>query len=51
VILGSAFGAKMHAAFERDRAVSDRFTLEAWKRRSLVTCAKEMFARLWEYWL
>jgi hypothetical protein len=29
VILGSEFGAKMHAAFERDLAASDQITLEA----------------------
>jgi hypothetical protein len=29
VILGSEFGAKMHAAFERDLAASDQLTLEA----------------------
>jgi cardiolipin synthase len=51
LILGSEFGAKMHAAFERDLAASDQITLEAWKRHSLVTRAKEMFARLGEYWL
>ena len=51
VILGADFGAKMHAAFERDLAASDAITLEAWQRRPLTTRAKEMFARLWEYWL
>jgi cardiolipin synthase len=51
VILGADFGAKMRAAFERDLAVSDPITLEAWQRRPLSTRAKEMFARLWEYWL
>ena len=51
VILGQEFGAKMRAAFERDLAVSDPVTLEAWQRRPVTTRAKEMFARLWEYWL
>ena len=51
VILGAEFGAKMRTAFERDLAVSDQITLEAWQRRSIATRAKEMFARLWEYWL
>jgi cardiolipin synthase len=51
VILGAEFGAKMRAAFERDLAASDQITLEAWRRRPLTTRAKEMFARLWEYWL
>ena len=26
-------------------------TLEAWQRRPITTRAKELFARLWEYWL
>jgi cardiolipin synthase len=51
VILGTDFGAKMRAAFERDLAESDPITLEAWQRRPLSTRAKELFARLWEYWL
>ena len=51
VILGQEFGAKMRAAFERDLAASDPVTLEAWQRRPVTTRAKEMFARLWEYWL
>ena len=51
VILGADFGAKMRAAFERDLAVSGPITLEAWERRPISTRAKEMFARLWEYWL
>jgi len=51
VILGAEFGAKMRAAFERDLAVSQPITLEAWQRRPISTRAKEMFARLWEYWL
>jgi cardiolipin synthase len=51
VILGSEFGAKMRAAFERDLALSDRVTLETWQRRPVTTRVKEMFARLWEYWL
>jgi len=51
VILGADFGAKMRAAFEGDLAASDPITLEAWERRPLGVRAKEMFARLWEYWL
>ncbi len=51
VILGTEFGAKMRAAFDRDLAESDPITLEAWEHRPLATRAKEMFARLWEYWL
>jgi cardiolipin synthase len=51
VILGKEFGEKMRASFERDLAVSDAITLEAWERRPFSTRAKEAFARLWEYWL
>jgi cardiolipin synthase len=51
VVLGAEFGAKMRAAFERDLAASEPITLEAWQRRPITTRAKEMFARLWEYWL
>ena len=51
VILGSEFGAKMRAAFERDLAESVQVTLETWQRRPVTTRAKELFARLWEYWL
>ena len=50
VILGTDFGAKMRAAFERDLAASDAITLEAWEHRPLGARVKEMFARLWEYW-
>ena len=51
VVLGSEFGEKMRASFDRDLAESDTITLEAWERRPLKTRAKEAFARLWEYWL
>jgi cardiolipin synthase len=51
VILGSQFGAKMREAWQRDLAVSDPITLEAWRQRPLKTRAKEWFGRLWEYWL
>jgi len=51
VILGPDFGAKMREAFERDVAESDLITLAAWQRRPVTTRAKEILARLWEYWL
>ena len=51
VILGTDFGAKMRAAFERDLAASEPITLEAWLRRPVGTRLKEMFGRIWEYWL
>jgi cardiolipin synthase len=51
VILGAEFGAKMREAFERDLAVSNQITLEAWRGRGVGTRSKEWFGRLWEYWL
>ncbi|MEO8523831.1 MAG: cardiolipin synthase [Caldimonas sp.] len=51
VILGSQFGAKMREAWDRDLAVSDQITLEAWRQRPFNTRVKEWFGRLWEYWL
>ncbi|HEY2560869.1 MAG TPA: phospholipase D-like domain-containing protein [Caldimonas sp.] len=51
VVLGTEFGARMRAAFERDLAASDQITLEAWQRRPIDARVKEMFARMWEYWL
>ena len=41
----------MQDAFNRDLAASDAITLDAWKRRPLDTPVKELFDRLWEYWL
>ena len=51
VVLGAGFGSTLRAAFERDLAVSDAITLEAWRQRPLGVKVKEAFARLWEYWL
>ncbi len=51
IILGPEFGAKMREAFDRDLAASDAITLADWEHRSITTRVKEMFARLWEYWL
>lgn len=51
VILGTDFGAKMRAAFERDLAASEPITLESWLRRPVGNRLKELFGRLWEYWL
>jgi len=51
VMLGTDFGAKMRAAFERDLAASAPITLEEWQRRPVGTRLKEMFGRIWEYWL
>lgn len=51
VVLGAEFGAQLQAMFDADLAGSDAITLEAWTRRPLDLRIKEMFARLWEYWL
>lgn len=51
VVLGPEFGDKMRAAFIADLAKSDEITLEKWQRRPLGTRSKELFGRLWEYWL
>jgi cardiolipin synthase len=51
VVLGAEFGAQVQAMFEKDLAASDAITLEQWHRRPLDLRIKEMFARVWEYWL
>ncbi|HEX2541572.1 MAG TPA: cardiolipin synthase [Caldimonas sp.] len=51
VILGTDFGGKMRAAFERDLAASRAITLDDWLRRPVGVRLKEMFGRIWEYWL
>jgi len=51
VVLGQEFGAQMQAVFAADLAASDQVTLESWEARSLGDRARELAARLWEYWL
>ncbi len=51
VVLGVEFGAQLQALFAADLAGSEEITLEAWRRRPLSLRAKELFARMWEYWL
>jgi cardiolipin synthase len=51
VVLGTEFGDRMRAAFNRDVANSRQITLEQWQDRSLGTRLKERFARVWQYWL
>jgi cardiolipin synthase len=51
VVLGAEFGSQVQAMFDRDLAASDAITLEAWQRRPIDTRVKELFARIWEYWL
>jgi cardiolipin synthase len=51
VVLGTEFGDRMRAAFERDVAQSEQVTLKKWRDRPLGVRIKEKFARLWQYWL
>jgi cardiolipin synthase len=51
VVLGSEFGTQMQAMFDKDLAGSDEITLKQWKRRTLDLRIKELFGRVWEYWL
>lgn len=51
VVLGGEFGQRMRAAFEADLAASRPVLLQEWEQRSPVQRMKEMFGRLWQYWL
>ena len=51
VVLGAEFGLRMRKAFEDDLAQSQQIMLEQWERRPLDLRVKEMFGRLWQYWL
>jgi len=51
VVLGAEFGSQLKAMFERDLAGSKVITLEDWQRRPIGLRLKEVFSRLWEYWL
>jgi cardiolipin synthase len=51
VVLGAEFGGQVQAMFDKDLAESDPVTLDQWQRRSLDLRIKELFARVWEYWL
>ena len=51
VVLGNEFGERMRTAFQEDQANSNEITLHQWRRRSLLVRAKELAARIWEYWL
>lgn len=51
VVLGSAFGKQVQTMFARDLAMSDEITLAQWRQRGLNLRLKEIFARIWEYWL
>ena len=51
VILGWDFGRQMQAMFERDLREAVRVDPAQWARRPLDVRAKEIAARIWEYWL
>ncbi|MDE2626214.1 MAG: cardiolipin synthase [Burkholderiales bacterium] len=51
VVLGAGFGAQVQAMFDKDLADSDPVAIVQWERRPIDLRAKELFARLWEYWL
>ncbi len=51
VVLGADFGTQMQSMFDQDRAASDLITLAQWEQRAIHMRAKELFARIWEYWL
>jgi cardiolipin synthase len=51
VVLGAEFGKQVQAMFDQDLAASDAITLAQWERRPLQMRAKELLARVWEYWL
>ena len=51
VVLGAEFGQQLQTMFDRDLAASSAITLETWERRAVNVRLKELFARIWEYWL
>ena len=51
VVLGVNFGNQVQAMFKKDLDASEAITHDQWKRRPMVQRAKEMFARVWKYWL
>jgi cardiolipin synthase len=51
VVLGSTFGTQMDAVFQRDVKESVRIDPVTWEQRPLSVRAKELAARVWEYWL
>jgi cardiolipin synthase A/B len=51
VVLGAEFGGQVQAMFDSDLAASDEVLLAQWQRRTLDLRLKELFARIWEYWL
>lgn len=50
-ILGDEFGGEMRRVFERDQAMSDPVTLEAWQARPIKQRLTEWLGRVLQYWL
>jgi len=51
VVIGGGFGDQVKKMFNRDLAESKTITLPEWVQRPLTVRAKELFARIWAYWL
>jgi cardiolipin synthase A/B len=51
VVLGAGFGERLRKSFEEDLAQSEPITLEQWRQRTIDLRVKELFGRLWQYWL
>ena len=51
VVLGTEFGGRVKALFNRDLANSEQITLERWRHRPLKDRAREAAARSWAYLL
>jgi cardiolipin synthase A/B len=51
VVIGADFGSQVQKMFDRDLAASKTITLPDWQQRPLTVRAKELFARMWAYWL
>jgi cardiolipin synthase len=51
VVLGAGFGQEMARMFRTDLEASTPIDPQAWARRGPSLRLREMFARMWEYWL
>jgi cardiolipin synthase A/B len=51
VVIGADFGGQLQKMFDADLAASKAITLPDWQQRPFTVRAKELFARMWAYWL
>jgi cardiolipin synthase A/B len=51
VVIGADFGGQLQKMFDADLAASKTITLPDWQQRPLTVRAKELFAKMWAYWL